>query len=81
MQGGRPHLELHRDANAWAWERGELGCSDCWSSSESSDAEIEDQATTAVDALRARCKWPSSMKRCECACCGYRVIGIGWQES
>ena len=56
MQGGRTHLELHRDANAWAWERGELGCSDCWSSSESSDAEIEDQATTAVDALRARCK-------------------------
>ena len=80
MQGGRPHLELHRDANAWAWERGELGCSDdCWSN-ESSDAEVEDQAAT-VDALRARCKWPSCMKRCDCACCGYRVIGIGWQES
>ena len=44
MQGGQTHLELHRHANAWTWERGELGCSDCWSSSESSDAEVEDQA-------------------------------------
>lgn len=80
MQGGQTHLELHRHANAWAWERGELGCSDCWSSSESSDAEVEDQATTAVDALRARCKRPSWMKRCECACRGYRVIWTNWSN-